>query len=1162
MFNTTAKSGLAALIAAAGLATPVVAQLGTELSTVVAANGGQTGELLITEFFYNLAGDEVPGEYVELTNFGGASVDIAGWVVGDIEDPGQIGEFPISSTIPGATIVEPGESIIVIRELDIEDLTSITIGAPAPADDPGTPDVNENLEALIDIQLVTRVTEADVAAWGGPNLNADQVILVEYGFTDRGGLWANSPNIGNEIAAIFDQGVVENPADSGNFVPFGSAGTEDLTLYTSFTSGQNQFEHIENYAAGGANLVDVINQQAFGNDNWPTTTEISGAGGQSITLRSNATSATLNDLGINWGVSRPADVANPATGVVEFTRVTTELFVVPVFEDLDGNPTFDTQAPNPDFDPEQPIDPETNPEFVDLAPFINDGDPVYEITTEANGGLPVFDAEGVQIVEVELLAGIDETNPDNSNLNLGSPGFYNNTPIPDDCNDNGTPDIEDIFFGGFDDCDNNGILDACQIIDGGGTASESDLSDASGGSNDADGNGFLDFCDLAFNPAADCDRDGTPDAVQIDNNGGSGGVGGMLDADGDGKLDVCTVGAVVITEIMFNPNTDFELDWLEIYNPGATTVDLEGFTYIDLAFPDGSQSQPFPAGTTIAPGEALVLVGDNFIEDDGIPGADTPLGDNLAEFQDQWGPGVNAFLVEDFDALSSNARPDIEIPAILNAAGFVVDAANYSANDSSGQPFAGFPGNIDGLSIYVIPEVIAAGTIDEDNDLGSSWRFSIADLDGAYQSAQGTFFTNQSSGNDFGSPGVVASGTSERPVGDLIITELAYFTNSFSSSSVDTMGAIVLDPNAPEFEGGDSEYVEIYNTTNADIDLSGGFLQDEDGRTTGFPVGTVVPAGGVLVVVGFDAEELAENLTPAASLYNAYPGDYPVAVVSAWYDDPDAGFGGNSGPLGIANLSNDPSQVNEFLRLVDGNSDTQDIVNFDDLFPWPLGNQFSNDPLLDSGSIFLRPGNYTEAGNDVGTNWEASSFTGTDGDTTRANDFTLDGTTNDAAAYATPSIINPVFNSFNFFGSPGTLQNVVTITDLGASPVVPTGACCTAPDTDPSAIVEATEERACVLAGGTWSEGGTGADDLLCGICAGDLDGDGDSDADDFIGILVGFGSTVDTGLPVAQRLAEGDLDLDGDVDAEDFIAVLVAFGGGCNVVTLQELLDDGAILD
>ncbi|MEM1165635.1 MAG: beta-propeller fold lactonase family protein [Planctomycetota bacterium] len=55
--------------------------------------------------------------------------------------------------------------------------------------------------------------------------------------------------------------------------------------------------------------------------------------------------------------------------------------------------------------------------------------------------------------------------------------------------------------------------------------------------------------------------------------------------------------------------------------------------------------------------------------------------------------------------------------------------------------------------------------------------------------------------------------------------------------------------------------------------------------------------------------------------------------------------------------------------------------------------------------------------------------------------------------------------------------------------------------------------------------------------CPGDSDNDGDADADDFINVLVGFGTTS------GATREDGDFDGDGDVDADDFIEMLVAFG-------------------
>jgi len=58
----------------------------------------------------------------------------------------------------------------------------------------------------------------------------------------------------------------------------------------------------------------------------------------------------------------------------------------------------------------------------------------------------------------------------------------------------------------------------------------------------------------------------------------------------------------MITEIFFDPISDDDRDeWLELHNPGAVSIDLGGWRFVDgIGF-------TFPAGTTIAPGGWLVV---------------------------------------------------------------------------------------------------------------------------------------------------------------------------------------------------------------------------------------------------------------------------------------------------------------------------------------------------------------------------------------------------------------------------------------------------------------------------------------------------------------------------------------------------------------------------
>ena len=73
----------------------------------------------------------------------------------------------------------------------------------------------------------------------------------------------------------------------------------------------------------------------------------------------------------------------------------------------------------------------------------------------------------------------------------------------DDCNNNGTPDPDDISNGTSLDCDANNVPDDCE--------------------HDCNGNGQADLCDIAAEISDDCDENLRPDACEIDQNSPAGG---------------------------------------------------------------------------------------------------------------------------------------------------------------------------------------------------------------------------------------------------------------------------------------------------------------------------------------------------------------------------------------------------------------------------------------------------------------------------------------------------------------------------------------------------------------------------------------------------------------------------------------------------------------
>ena len=92
---------------------------------------------------------------------------------------------------------------------------------------------------------------------------------------------------------------------------------------------------------------------------------------------------------------------------------------------------------------------------------------------------------------------------------------------------------------------------------------------------------------------------------------------------------------VIISEIMYNPDgADSLREWVEIYNNGATPVDVGGWTLEDLQ--DSQVATPIPLGTILDPGQALVLVADESI------------------FEGQWGANINRVVLGNYPTLANS----------------------------------------------------------------------------------------------------------------------------------------------------------------------------------------------------------------------------------------------------------------------------------------------------------------------------------------------------------------------------------------------------------------------------------------------------------------------------------------------------------------------------
>ena len=348
--------------------------------------------------------------------------------------------------------------------------------------------------------------------------------------------------------------------------------------------------------------------------------------------------------------------------------------------------------------------------------------------------------------------------------------------------------------------------------------------------------------------------------------------------------------------------------------------------------------------------------------------------------------------------------------------GYIVDQANYSNANSNNQPLNNWPGTDSHSTFHLKAGSYNVGA----NNLGQNWVMSITGLDGTIASVDlsgnpAAPYGLINTGEDFGSPGYVPS-TIQQPTGDVLITEIAATTNSIYPGS---------NPNPPAatqtVAGGRDEFIEITNITTSPINLTGWYLQDEDGRTQPFPAGTVLQPGQAAVVIGVDTfipegtdQPDLQPLTGrnfTQEFYDAWGCGFPIIEVTDWYS--------SGGRFGLARLADNPNFINEIVRLVKADGTVADIANYDDdatplvaavpPFGWPNDGVAGIDVFW---SIYTLPGFYTSLGNDDGRNW-AASLTGFDGGLQ-----SVVNTAVDINNYPTG-----IYNR-SMFGTPGFVQNV------------------------------------------------------------------------------------------------------------------------------------------
>ncbi|MGB1205513.1 MAG: lamin tail domain-containing protein [Chitinophagales bacterium] len=317
---------------------------------------------------------------------------------------------------------------------------------------------------------------------------------------------------------------------------------------------------------------------------------------------------------------------------------------------------------------------------------------------------------------------------------------------------------------------------------------------------------------------------------------------------------------LVITEIMYNDagsGTD-QLEYVEIYNKGAATIDLSGYSFAGITF-------TFPAGEMLAASEYAVVAGNPTLMNDifGITtydaaGSLSNSGEGIALY-DAAGAVMDTVRYDDGGGWPTDADGDGPSLILCDVMADNNDPANWIlANTNAGEYPVG-----SGTTLFaspamanqcsdVNPPFIVEADASDATTIIVTFSEDIDPVSGADLAnySGGTFSSAMVSGNMVTL--IVAGTLSYDTPYTLMVSNVADLANNVMATEsvtfvLETPSALVITEIMYNDAGSGTdtlEYIEIHNAGATDIDISGYFL---GGATFTFPAGTMIMAGEYVV---------------------------------------------------------------------------------------------------------------------------------------------------------------------------------------------------------------------------------------------------------------------------------------------------------------------------